>query len=268
MIQNQCQIDIIEVLKQYRSDLGDDPLISDLGFLNGRVVQIADLTDDNRNSLRATLQQQLDTIRPDLAHKSNKVISDYLPSIKTMNEKIGSLLNESRKRYESQFQFINENTETKFIKHQGISITYVKSDEFDDFGPAHFQNKFTQDSWDFIENSKEGCNNLKNVFMTNFVIHQYEHAFKAQGIPMTLPKKITRKRISNSLTNSVIKQFQGQHDSDEFKEAFLNSTVNGKSTVQIAKEFGLNIDNLEVVTSKNGFFDVVIHVSPDPAVYK
>ncbi|USE34189.1 hypothetical protein [Endozoicomonas sp. SCSIO W0465] len=123
MIQNQCQIDIIDALKQYRSEVGDDPLISDLGFLNGRVVQIADLADDNRNSLQVTLQQQLDTIRPDLAHKTNKVISDYLPSLKTMDEKIGSLLNASRRRYESQFQFINKNTETIFIKRQGISVT-------------------------------------------------------------------------------------------------------------------------------------------------
>ncbi|WP_257252417.1 hypothetical protein [Endozoicomonas sp. SESOKO3] len=118
--------------------------------------------------------------------------------------------------------------------------------------------------------------------MSNVIARQFKLSFDSFGWLLELPKIIDREMMTNQKTIETLIEHQKDYDSDAFMSAFLETTVNGKSTVNVARDLGLIIERITV--SYNGKlvksidepitirhvkhrFDVHVHVRPDKALY-
>ena len=168
---------------------------------------------------------------------------------------------------------------------EGATRTFGKGEIGKDNKPNwlyKFINKFTQKEWKFVNNAKNGNINPHDLYMSTVITWQYQWTFEKNGWLLALPRTIERCEIENKKTNEVLIEHKADYHSDAFRKAFLETTVNGKSTVRVARALGLKIDRLvvkfwEIETSSidepikfdpvNLPFSVLVHVSPDPAVY-
>ena len=146
-----------------------------------------------------------------------------------------------------------------------------------------FRNEFTKDRWRFIQNLKTGHIDKKALYMSNVIAYQFERAFDMNGWLLALPQTIVQFRIANEQTNDVLLAHQTDYQSQAFKDAFLQTTVNGKSTVRVAEDLGMIIDRLTVIyndqpvdslphsvknrTPYYSPFSVLFHVRPNPDIY-
>jgi len=200
------------------------------------------------------------------------------------DQQIRQRLVQLKSRYVEQFKNIHALTTT----YQWFSCmrTEGKSPENASVGKAwryQFRNEFTKDCWRFILNLKAGHMDKKAIYMSNVIAHQFERAFEANGWLLALPQTIVQFRIANKQTNDVLLAHRTNYQSPAFKDAFLQTTVNGKSTVRVAEDLGMIIDRLTVIHNGHPVtslphpvaafglyyspFSVRFHVRPDPHVY-
>ena len=200
------------------------------------------------------------------------------------DKQIMERLKHLKSKYSEQFKNMHALTST--YEWWGQMRTLGESEEKDPSKPSFweycFRNEFTQDRWIFSRNEKMGNIDEKAFYMSNVVAHQFEQAFKEYGWPLKLPKTIERSSIINKKTNETLISHKADYHSDAFKKAFLETTVNGKSTVRVAQDLGMKVNKLTVIYSKKAVdkidepityscysapFSVIAHVSPDPDIY-
>lgn len=279
--------------EHYLADNPGSAPLSTLGMTaDGRIVRLQEQDEQQRPGLQQALEQQLGALLPP---KEDKALWDWIveDTATTEFQTLGHVLNRVRRdrqirqrlgdlkvQYGAEFAIMNECTQT--IDKKGKTKTRGRAgrDDPEDWG-YRFENDFTPTHWTFINNAKYGKTIAKNFYMSNVIAHQFEWTFQRNGWLLELPATIERHQIVNKRTLEVLLQHQSDYHSDAFRKDFLETTVNGKSTVRVARDLGLKIDRLTVTYYDEPVdqmdaatyepddtpFSVIVHVSPDPAVY-
>lgn len=271
---------------------GSEPL-SALGMtVYGRIVRLAGQEEHQRPALQQALRQQLGALIPSGADKAlwDRMVEDtttaeyqtlknFYAGIKR-DSKIREVLQDLQSKQADKLEKMHALTTTADCRGQtrtsGKGITNGRPWKYS------FCNEFNQKHWKFRENIKEGNINPDDFYMSTVIAWQFQWTFKKNGWLLELPKTIERCGIANQKTNEVLIQHKADYHCDAFRKAFLETTVNGKSTVRVAQALGLKIDRLVVMYmgKETGSIDepieydpdyvpfsVIVHVSPAPAVY-
>ncbi len=189
-----------------------------------------------------------------------------------------------KSRYVEQFKNIHALTTTyKWFSCMRTEGKNPEHTSLDKGWRYEFRNEFTKNCWRLILNLKMGHIDKKAIYMSNVVALQFEQAFNSNNWLLTLPQTIVQFRITNKKTNDVMLAHQANYQSQAFKNAFLHTTVNGKSTVRVTEDLGMTIDQLTVIfqdrpivktphpvtayTLDYAPFSVIFHVRPDPEIY-
>ena len=237
----------------------------------------ADLAPRKRTKIESPTSGENTTVGTECDEPSDK-------SEDVLAKKITERLEALKMKYQKQFDFIIENSNTRIFKLNDCTKRFtVKT--IGEIG--NFLNEYKPDQWQFLDNQKDDEYRYKHDFYaSNVVAHQYKYLFKDNQRKKTLPKTIINVGIINPKTIQVIHEYAGRHNSEEFKREFLTTTDNGKRTVRVANDFGLIIEGLkvnyeqfeehaksfsefELPKVKVGYdkFNVIFRVSPDPKVY-
>ena len=282
-----------QAIERYLADNpGNEPL-SDFGMTTaGRIVRLAEQDEQQRPALRQTLEQQLGALIPP---RENKALWDWIvegaatTEFQTL-ENVYHAIQRDRKIREK-LQDLHSKQADKLEKMHALTRTADNCGQTRTCGKGitnghpwkyRFCNEFTQKHWKFKDNLKEGNINRHDFYMSTVIAWQYQWAFEKNGWLLELPGTIERCGISNPGTHKVLIDHRSDYGSEAFCKAFLETTDNGKSTVRVAQALGLKIDRLTVLymgketgSINEPFeydpdyvpFSVVVHVSPDPAVY-
>lgn len=287
-------ITVVDALNKYVEKNGVGDSINSLGIMNGRVVK---LTEYNKEDCK-TLLGELQKIRQDSIADLNTTISVFFRSIYLYGEsrispqklylensqttektevdarQIQKRLEFLKEKYKE--QFLNINTLTNTCLDEDDANTVTTETEFLSKPELHFCNSFYPAIWVFYDNRKDPVGS-KEIYMSNAVVYQFEQVFKTKEGGLKLPKTIRRARINNVETIELLERYKDNYDSELFLRNFLNTTVNGKSTVRVVKDFGMSIVghtvNCYYKVNKDCLnlreeFDVDIHVSPDSNIYR
>lgn len=281
-----------QAIERYLADNPGSSPLNTLGMTaDGRIVRLAEQDEQQRPALQQALEQQLGVLMPaapdgtlrermagtpgadcqTLGHALNRVRRD-----RQIRQRLGDL----NVQYGAEFATMNERTRTMDMDGQTKTDGEGWREDGEDWG-YHFRNKFTPTHWTFINNGKRGKTITRDFYMSNVIAHQFEWTFQRNGWLLELPATIERHQIVNNWTLEVLLRHRSDYHSDTFRKDFLETTVNGKSTVRVARDLGLTIDHLTVTyydqpvdkvdaaTYNPGDtpFSVIVHVSPDPAVY-
>ena len=286
-------------LERYLADNPGNAALSTLGMTaDGRVVRLQEQDEQQRPALQQALVQQLGALSPP---RENKALWDWIfedtaatettaaREFKTIGHVLGRIhrdrqirqrLADLKDQYGAEFAAMNERTRTTDL----YGMTNTGGSGLQEDGKdwrCNFTNEFNQTHWKFFSNTKQGKITAWDFYMSNVIAHQFEWTFQRNGWLLELPATIERYQIANDRTMEVLFLHQSDYHSDAFRKDFLETTVNGKSTVRVARDLGLKIDRLTVTyhgepvdhidttTYRRGQvpFSVIAHVSPDPAVY-
>ena len=283
----------MQAIERYLADNpGNEPL-SALGMtVDGRIVRLAEQDEPQRPALQQALEQQLGALMPagpdgtlrdrmvgtpgaacqTLGHVLDRVRRD---------RQIRQRLEDLKVQYGAEFATMNERTQTMDMGGQTKTEGEAWREEGGEEWGYYFKNEFTPTHWTFLNNGKRGKTIARDFYMSNVIAHQFEWTFQRNGWLLELPATIERHQIVNHWTLEVLLRHHSDYHCDAFRKDFLETTVNGKSTVRVARDLGLTIDHLSVTyydkpvdrmdtaTYNPGDtpFSVIVHVSPDPAVY-
>ena len=251
------QIRTLNSIKSYLENNSDDN-IKNLGMTpDGRIVRLSEhaIDSDECKTLYLTLKKRLLVLQEphSVLTKPYKTLMDYAdritekPDTQKQPKNIQLKLDELKQTQKKGFDYLAEKTITRkhpVLKGEITMTTAISGKHSDEVGFGYFFNQFTPDAWFCLSNRKP--NNMgKKAFMSQVVINQFEAAFKIMGWPLTYPKTISRCNINNRNTIDVLKKYHERYDTHEFMTAFLK-TDNGKSTLWLTKDLGMNIEQLRV----------------------
>ncbi|WP_257266426.1 hypothetical protein [Endozoicomonas sp. ONNA2] len=280
-------------IERYLTDNPDDEPLSTLGMTaDGRIVRLARHDECQRLELHRMLEQQLESLMPQELDKSVReqmfkntlstnalTLGKYHKKIR-LDRQIRNKIKTLKSDYATEFANLNDLTKTR-VGPKGQ--TQTKSVDLAN-GDCHFSNEFYRTHWKFKSNFKKGYNEDKNkFFLSNVITHQFEWTFQSKHWLLELPTAIARCKICNEETLDVLFTHHKDYTTDSFRKDFLETTVNGKSTVRIARDLGLKIEGLTVsynnqevesfnfdetpYVPRNPLFTVTVQVCPDPSVY-
>lgn len=280
-------------IERYLADNSGSQPLDALGMTtDGRIVRLADQSEHQRPELQQTLEQKLGVLIPPGKDKalSDRVVEETITcedrTLESLyagikrDSKIREILRDLQIKQAKQLEKMHASNST--VDDQGVTCTTGEGITNKHSWAYHFCNKFTQKEWKFMYNAKEGNINPNDFYMTTVITWQYQWAFEKKGWLLELPGTIERCEIMNKETNEVLIEHKADYHCDAFRKAFLETTVNGKSTVRVAQTLGLKIGRLVVKYEgkETGSIDkpieydpvdlpfsVLVHVSPDPAVY-
>lgn len=279
----------------YLADNPDTEPLSTLGMTeDGRIVRLAEQDEHQRPALQQALELQIGALSPPT--KEDKALWDWIIEEDTTgtehqtlegfyagiqrDRKIREQLQDSLGKQADKLEKMHALTTT--TDYYGQTRTCGEGNTNGHPWKYRFCNEFTQKHWKFKNNLKEGNYNPHDFYMSTVIAWQYQWAFEKKGWLLELPSTIERSSISNPDTSKVLIDHRADYGNEAFRKAFLETTVNGKSTVRVAQALGLKIDRLAVLYmgKETGsidepleydpddlVFSVVVHVSPDPAVY-
>lgn len=280
-------------IERYLADNPGSAPLSMLGMTaDGRIVRLQEQDQQQRPALRQALEQQLGALSPprenkalwdwiveDTATTEFRTLGDVLEKVRR-DRQIRQRLKDLKVQYGAEFATMNKRTRT--IDMDGKTRTGGSGWRGDrqEWG-YNFRNEFTPRHWTFISNVKRGESFARDFYMSNVIAHQFEWTFQRNGWLLELPATIERHEIVNDRTMEVLFVHHADYHCDTFRKDFLETTVNGKSTVRVAQDLGLKIDRLTVTyygepvdhidaatyRPSDAPFSVIAHVSPDPAVY-
>lgn len=282
-------------IERYLADNpGNEPL-SEFGMtVDGRIARLAEQDEQLRPILRQTLEQQLGALPP--STREDKTFRDRIIGEDTTSTEYQTLENvyagiQRDRKIRKQLQDSLSKQADKLEQMHALTTTTDYHGQTRTCGEGNtnghpwkyrFCNEFTQKHWKFKNNVKEGNVNPHDFYMSTVIAWQYQWAFEKNGWLLELPSTIERCGISNPDTNKVLIDHRADYGNKTFRKAFLETTDNGKSTARVAQALGLKIDRLAVLYmgKETGSIDqpleydpdyvpfsVVVHVSPDPAVY-
>ncbi|CAI8865413.1 insecticidal toxin complex protein TccC [Pseudomonas sp. IT-P100] len=127
------------------------------------------------------------------------------------------------------------------------------------YKPDSFTNVFERHTWTFEDNYRNP--DSSNYFANDVAKFQYDRVSKAGGFFGHLPSIIRRWAVSNRQTLQVTRNMES--GSSELLEAFMNKTVNGKSTQRILDDFGLRAIRVDFADDT---FDVYVEPVTDEIV--
>ena len=283
-----------QAIERYLADNpGNEPLNA-LGMTaDGRIVRLAEQEEDQRPALRQVFERQLGALMPREAGGAirDRLIKNTLVSDQTLGDyqkkiwwdrQIRNRLSVLKVEYANKFAAMNKLTRTTI---DGSGEIWTRGDGMLEDGTrwdCDFDNEFTRTHWKFNHNWKRGKAAKDFFYMSNVIVHQFEQISLDDGRLLELPTIIERCGISNRQTIKCLIEPKDRFNSDAFLQAFLETTVNGKSTVRVAQDLGLTIDGLKVFYKStpaemvdggipnppgSGNLSVQVHVKPDPAVY-
>ncbi|MBO9483676.1 hypothetical protein [Salinisphaera sp. G21_0] len=283
-----------QAIERYLADNpGNEPLNA-LGMTaDGRIVRLAEQEEGQRPEMRRVFEHQLGSLMPQIDETNRdrmnqNILSTDVQTLRDYQERIWwdwqirNRLSVLKTQYADQFAAMNELTNTTFDPLGGIETSGSGVLENDIPWILDFSNVITRTHWKFIHNFKLGNAVANSFFMSNVIVHQFEETFHRNDWPLNLPTIIERCRIKNDQTIDVLRQHKWNYRTNAFRQAFLETTVNGKSTERVAQDLGLTIGCLDVfynsepverideeftIPQASGKFNVQVHVSPDPAVY-
>ncbi|MBO9495513.1 hypothetical protein J7438_15660 [Thalassotalea sp. G20_0] len=282
-----------QAIERYLADNpGNEPLNA-LGMTaDGRIVRLAEQDEQLRPALQQALERQLEALIPPREDKAlwDWIVEDTATMEYQTLENVYADIRRDRKIREK-LQDTLSNQADKLEKMHALTTTTDYYGQTRTCGEGNtnghpwkyrFCNEFTQKHWKFKNNLKEGNINPHEFYMSTVIVWQYLWAFEKKGWLLELPSTIERCSITNPDTNKVLIDHRADYGSEAFCKAFLETTDNGKSTARVAQALGLRIDRLAVLYmgKETGSIDepleydpdyepfsVVVHVSPDPAVY-
>ena len=256
--------------------LSDDQL--DLLTIEGRNI----FDSENATGADAPSVQEKPTTTATTLHLSDDEIA------KNQSIHIKKRLRSLKKKHRRNFKNIKKLTETTIDWIEpGLCKTSVKGGStLDDYFNYIFRNKYTKHAWHFIENKKIG--HIKEpetgdrleksaFYFSDIIAFQFKKISDTHRRPLVLPKCIYRESIENPETILLLRQNRENYTTLKFAKAFLKDTDNGKSTVRVAEDFGLDITGLTVqfygttVTSVElkklpsflqRVFSIIVHVIP------
>lgn len=280
--------DLIRAFQDYRSDSNADANIKlcELGLTReGKTVRLAEYPYD-RERVKRNLDDVLSKIAPVMltnrevtlevaCHRLRQMEFHGNPEVKEQmfdqssvkqsdHERIQQLLNDMKITYKKENDNIAEMTRTDAVPdEQDGYYTWTPEDKWDKYGYCRFINIFTPEAWFFKSNFKSEKLPKNFFYMSNVIAMQYEMCFKEKGLPFQLPKTIHRCNIHSRESDELIRSYTGRHNSEEFMHDFLNKTVNGKSTLQVAKAFGMDVYKLTVCEGDVKRIASVMRENPD-----
>lgn len=280
-------------IERYLADNPGNAPLRTLGITaDGRIVRLQEQDEQQRPALQQALEQQLGALSPP---REDKALWDWIvedtaaTEFQTLNHvldkvrrdrQIRQRLGDLKVQYGAEFAAMNERTRTIDVGGQTKTSGSGRQENGEDWA-CNFRNEFTPTHWTFISNAKWGETSARDFYMSNVIAHQFEWTFQRNGWLLELPATIERHEIVNDQTMAVLFRHQSDYHCDAFRKDFLETTVNGKSTVRVARDLGLKIDRLTVTYYDEPVdhidaatyipgdtpFSVIAHVSPDLAVY-
>ncbi|WP_257266128.1 hypothetical protein, partial [Endozoicomonas sp. ONNA2] len=110
---------------------------------------------------------------------------------------------------------------------------------------GQFVNEYKTDEWHFLFNVKDP-QWQQHFDQSTMVAFQYEYLSEAKQSKMMLPKTIfVEQEVLDKKNLEVIHKYASRHDSEQFKDEYLTTTVNGKHIARVADDFGLIIEGIE-----------------------
>ncbi|VVN84619.1 hypothetical protein PS723_01369 [Pseudomonas fluorescens] len=180
-----------------------------------------------------------------------------------------------QKRFEQQdeisphFQrFIRDNfkSDSSDNLHE-ITSTYIEQVGGENY-ESWFENEFHEEVWIFKENYKtkppqRGSQKPKepeSFYASDVARYQYEQVAHRLDFFGVLPSVIKRENVMNyaALANT----WNLASDAQRRMTTFFTQTPNGKSTLRIMEDFGLEAIDVERVKNESGTFDFLVHVQP------
>ncbi|WP_422474723.1 hypothetical protein [Endozoicomonas sp. ALB032] len=281
-------------IERYLKDSSGKEPLNKLGMTaEGRIVRLAEQDECHQPKLRRVLEQQFAALLPTAKGKSfwkpevkNTLSTEFKTLLNFRNRiqrdrQIRNRLMELEKQYASEFEKLDKLTTTK-ITVLDEAITKGSNQPGEPFAQYMFKNEFTQSRWAFSDNRKSGAIKPRDFYMSNVIARQFKLSFDSFGWLLELPEIIDREMITNQKTIEILLEHKKDYGSDAFKTAFLETTVNGKSTVNVARDLGLIIERITVsyhhklveridesITDKEAYkwFDVHVHVRPNEVLY-
>lgn len=274
---------LMRAIECYLADNPGNAPLSTLGMTaDGRVVRLQEQDEQQRPALQQALEQQLGALSPPgggTAATEFKTLGRVLDRVRR-DRQIRQRLADLKVRYGAEFAAMNKCTQTTDMCGMTDTTGSGLQEDGRDW-QCNFRNEFNQTHWKFFANSKWGRTTAWDFYMSNVIAHQFEWTFQRNGWLLELPATIERHQIVNNRALEVLCRHHSDYQCDAFRKDFLETTVNGKSTVRVALDLGLKIDRLTVThyddpvdhidlaryTRGEVPFSVIVHVSPDPAVY-
>ena len=176
-------------------------------------------------------------------------------SIQAQHDRIKQLLSNLENTYKKEHDNLSEMTTTdtsEYTDGSSCMFTWTPQDKLAKYGSCRFINTFTPTTWYLKSNFKSEKSPRNSFYLSNVIAMQYKKCFTENQWPFQLPETIHQCDICNKESDELIRQYAGQHNSQEFMDDFLRTTVNGKSTVRIANSFGLDIYQLTVIEGDQG----------------
>lgn len=217
---------------------------------DGRIVKIGD-SESNNTSFKDQLNTTLKNSNNKFILSRNCTLSEACSELENQDNThrlIQKKLNHLKEKYKKEYRRIDEVMNTKIVEddNEVNSMSETKKEKRNKFGYSVFSNTLAPERWTFYANYKPKKINKKEFFMSNMVAIQFEKTFYEKNWPLEFPKEIKRSNIVNEDTDKLILSYIDRHDSDEFMQDYLRNTVNGKSTVQVAQDFDLEVYKLSV----------------------
>ena len=300
MIPKASPQETLRSIEHYLADNPDTDPLSALGLTDDRrIVQLVEQAEQQRPALKQALEQQLLALMPPgqagaLKDRSVGTLnSECQPLDNFLNKfrrdgQIRKRLEKLKKQYASQFAFMNERTRTYDHMHElgfgnGETVTGGEGTLWGESWGYHFRNLLTPEHWELKTNAKRlGRTSPRALFTSNVLVHQLEWSFQRNGWFLQLPKTIEEKLLLDKQNLKVFTRHKSDYLSAAFLNDFLKKTETGKSIAHVARDLGLKIDRVTVTyndrpvdkiddltsdTLDNLEISVLVHVSPDPAVY-
>ena len=176
-------------------------------------------------------------------------------STQTQHDRIKQLLSNLENTCKKENENLSEMTTTdtsQYTDGGNCMFTWTPKDKVAKYGSCRFINTFTPTTWYLRSNFKSESIPRNSFYLSNVVAMQYEKCFTENQWPFQLPETIHQCNICNKESDQLIRKYAGQHNSKQFMDDFLNTTVNGKSAVRIANSFDMDIYRLTVIEGDQG----------------
>ena len=264
MIQGQDIFSMIQSLDKYIQESPNnlESNVQELGLTkDGRIVRISECAVEDRELANKKLCESISIVYPEVtlskqesidtiykALKERKVQQVVSQKVTEKNEKdiLRARIDKLKDKYKTQLDNLEKYTKTNsFDNGDGIVECYTLNKRAVLSDCNCFFNTYSPDQWIF-QNNKKSPSTQHVFYMSNVVVMQLEKAATVKGFSYQFPKIIQRSNIINFKTDEVIREYMGKHNTNQFKEEFLNTTVNGKSTQRITEDLGMTIEKLEV----------------------
>ena len=264
MIQGQDSLSMIQSLDKYIQESPNnlESNVQELGLTkDGRIVRVSECPVEERELVNKKLCESLSIVYPEVTlskqesidtiykalkeRKVEKVVSQKVTE-KKEKEILRARINKLKDKYKTQFDNLEKYTKTNVIDNDGGIVECFTLNKRAVLSDCNcFFNTYSPDLWIF-QNNKKSPSTQHVFYMSNVAVMQFEKATTIKGFSYQFPKIIQRSNIINLKTDEVIRKYMGKHNTKQFKEEFLNTTVNGKSTQRITEDLGMTIEKLEV----------------------